>query len=613
MRLNLRQVVRPILVFACLLGSASAVPAAGPDWEGEYERLVQSHAAALSRMAAVCERLQLQREAELTRQWLPPRDPSYLLLFTPPSDPPAAAGGGNRSVRQWQAAFVNQRKKYAAALFDLAQRAAAAGESERAFAWAHETLREDPEHAGAARVVDLPRTTGPAFRRPTVPHPRLGWPARGYLRLETPNFEIVTTADRRVALELAETLEELHLVWRQMYPNFWTTPAALAARFADGYRGARRRTRFQVVLFADRQQYTAAMRRLEPRAAITSGMYLHQERTSYFFADSPRAQSTWRHEAAHQLFHETSRAGNDVGRGSCFWAVEGAAMYLESLRSRPGYAVLGGLGARRVQFARNWGLTGRFRIPLAKLAALGREEIQRSEEIRQIYSQAAGVAHFLIDRDRRSRAAFQQLLSAVYAGTATETTLFQLLGQGPETLDREYLHWLRLDDERLASLELDRELANLYLGYTDVSEEALLRLPSWEGLEWVDLTNLPATDQTVAWLAASRDSLRDLNLEGTRISDASAGQLAAFRQLEELDLSRTDIGDETVSRLRSLVNLRVLWLTKTRVSDASCGALGRLKRLEMLDISETAVTAAGWERLQRLLPKVQPPPTAPGR
>ena len=46
-----------------------------------------------------------------------------------------------------------QRNKYADALFELAKRAAEAGQLSLAFEWATEAVRENPDHADARRVL----------------------------------------------------------------------------------------------------------------------------------------------------------------------------------------------------------------------------------------------------------------------------------------------------------------------------------------------------------------------------------------------------------------------------------------------------------------------------
>ncbi len=104
--------------------------------------------------------------------------------------------------------------------------------------------------------------------------------------------------------------------------------------------------------------------------------------------------ATWKHEATHQLFNEVRRVRPNLGQNANFWIVEGLALYMESLQIREGYSFVGGLEADRLQFARYRRLCEDYYIPLAQLTAMGKATLQQHAEIRRIYSQAAGLAHF---------------------------------------------------------------------------------------------------------------------------------------------------------------------------------------------------------------------------
>ena len=89
---------------------------------------------------------------ELSRQfaqanpgWRPAPPRTGTLLFIAP-DEYSPARPADESTRA-------ARNKYADALFELAKQAAEAGQSSLAFQWATETLRENPDHADARRVL----------------------------------------------------------------------------------------------------------------------------------------------------------------------------------------------------------------------------------------------------------------------------------------------------------------------------------------------------------------------------------------------------------------------------------------------------------------------------
>src|SRR5947208_5477734 len=150
----------------------------------------------------------------------------------------------------------------------------------------------------------------------------------------------------------------------------------------------------KVVLFKNRQEYGNYIAARNPRAARTLGLYDDTNRVSYFFGGDRSVYPTWYHEATHQLFLESVPGLRDEpGQERDFWALEGAALYMESLADHGGYWTAGGWESDRLQFARYRVLSGDLDLPLAKISGLTREKIQNSEDISRIYTQAAGFAH----------------------------------------------------------------------------------------------------------------------------------------------------------------------------------------------------------------------------
>ena len=132
---------------------------------------------------------------------------------------------------------------------------------------------------------------------------------------------------------------------------------------------------------------------------ISIGMYHDQTRQAYFFAGKDSDDRTLYHEATHQLFHESRPVAPDVGRRANFWIVEGIAMYMESLRQEDGYYVLGGFDDERLNAAQFRLLRDKFYVPLQEFVGYGMEKIQKDPRIGTLYSQAAGLTHFLVYYD----------------------------------------------------------------------------------------------------------------------------------------------------------------------------------------------------------------------
>ncbi|MFM7070945.1 MAG: hypothetical protein ACKO38_04010, partial [Planctomycetota bacterium] len=141
----------------------------------------------------------------------------------------------------------------------------------------HEVLREDSEHMEARRILGMGRGdigTGviggiggdsgvggigsesdpPAvtLTRPAYDHPKLGWRRGQYWRAESPHFVVSTNHSGAVAQSAARELERLRQVWSQLFFDYWSSPAALRARFAGRDEPLGRKRQHQVSIFKTR-------------------------------------------------------------------------------------------------------------------------------------------------------------------------------------------------------------------------------------------------------------------------------------------------------------------------------------------------------------------------
>ena len=583
-------------------------------------RSVAAEPAAFAALAAKCDEIGLKEQAALTRGWTIPRPPGRQCLFIPAaSDPAAPKSGAPKVVRQWYDRFLALREEQAAALFDEAKKASAAGEPTRAYQLLHEALREDPNDAEARRILGYIKNAGgqwttPDWEKlvvetPRLNHPQLPWRAGSYHRLETPHFQIVTNHSKAEALEAGRELEKLATLWRQIFFRYWSTPEALAARIAGGTEPlSRPRPKMQVVLFKNRQEYTAFLRPSLPQAALTLGIYMHQQRTAYFFAGDRSVYPTWYHEATHQLFQEAIEGTvAEPGLMRNFWALEGAALYMESLAEHGGYWTAGGCESERLQMGRYRALTGDFLLPSQRLSALGREVIQNDPEIRKLYSQSAGLAHFLIDgAGGQHREALVDLLAAIYRGEDSSDSLAKLTGVSFADLDQQYVKSLNVTDADLAAVPNPSRLTILSLGRTQVTDKGLAHLAACDKLIWLDLVETAVTDDGLKSIAAAK-GLEQLFLEGTKITGRSMPLIGGFKKLKELDLSRLPLADADLAPLAGLKELVNLYLTGTPLTDACLPHLRGLKQLELLETQGTQITPAGLKRLQASLPKLKLP------
>lgn len=573
----------------------------------DRQTLAREFTSELNKLAERCDSLNLPKQAEATRRWPAPPAARRQVLFLPRAvDATAPAAAAPLVERQWHAKFLAIRQRRAAQLFELAQRTLRAGDAESAYRTLCEVLREDPDHAEARRVLALPArktNASPAASSPAVDHPLTGWRRGQYWRVRTDHFVIATSHSAAVAQEAARHLEELHDVWRQMFFPFWSSGEALQARFEGRDESLGPKQQHQVVIFKNRDEYVAKLQASQPQIELTSGYYVDERKTVFLYAGDESTRPTWRHEVAHQLFQETLDVPAGVGERGNMWMVEGIATYLESLRVYNGYATVGGPDAQRLQFARYAGRRGAFLLPLLQLAPLTRSELQAHADIRAIYTQSTGLAHFLMDGEQgKWRSAAVAYLTAIYARRDTAQTLAERTGEPLEEMDRRYVEFLDVTDDDVTQFPDTPPLRLLSLGRTSVTDRGLAAIPAQNQLEWLDLSFTPVTDAGLARFRGSK-SLKQLFLEETHITDQLLSWIGELKDLEELDLSGTKITDQGLARLSGLKKLRELYLARSQVTDRGLESLAGLKQLETLDLDATEVTAAGVGRLQQALPK----------
>lgn len=458
-----------------------AAAASGQDLHAAAADLVVKYAADLEALACWCEARGLSGEARQTRLALPPRDPYKLYLPILPDEvgPPCLPAGAPAEAVEWDARLWKLRRAQATALFELARRAVRAGQAALAFDLALAAVHANPDYEPVRRLLGYQSYEGRwqtayavrKLRAGGVWHERFGWLPKAHVAryeqgerhangrwigaaddgrlhadirsgwdVETEHYTIRTNHSIEAGVALGEKLERLYRLWCRMFIRYFASEADVVALFEGRARSPRSNPpRFDVVYFRDRDDYVRSLRAAMPNIDISIGAYVERTRRAYFFAGEEGGDRTIYHEAVHQLFHQSRPVDPNVGRDANFWIIEGIAMYMESLREEDGYYVLGGLDDERMHAARYRLLNDRFYVPLAELSGYGIQRIQQHPRIATLYSQSAGLAHFLIHHDGgRYRDALVAYLALIYSGRDDPGTLARLTHSSYPELDRQY-------------------------------------------------------------------------------------------------------------------------------------------------------------------------------
>ena len=183
----------------------------------------------------------------------------------------------------------------------------------------------------------------------------------------------------------------------------------------------------------------------------------------------------------------------------------------------------------------------------------------------------AWFAHYARER-RTAFAAIRQAGGAIEMGVGEPSRLEAWFG--PELfgrLNKVDLRKGKADNALLTHIGVLKELRRLDLSNADIDDEGLRRI-----------AHLP---------------LRELWLQETHITDASAATLSRIRTLDFLALNATTLSDDFLERLESLPALENLGLRGTHVTSAGMTFLSRHPKLKRLDVYSTQVDDAGVRRL----------------
>lgn len=403
---------------------------------------------------------------------VPNRDALRLYFFLPPE---AAV----RAIPVHPAASAAADR-----LFALGKEAADAGKCTEAARLAYAVLHADGDHEAARKLLGYRKLDGrwvtefgaSMQRAGSVWHAKFGWLPQDHVgryekgerylngrwgsaaddaafrttldkgwKVDTEHFRLTTNVSLEEGVRLAGRLESLYHVWRQLFARYHTAPSEWKRLYAGGEPRKLPAKRYPVKYYRSKDEYIAALKKREPRIELTSGIFMNDDDTAYFYADEKTNNDGFLfHEVVHELFMLTRASTRPVATKANFWIVEGIACYFESLKLHDGYAELGDVTNARMHAARYRRLVDDFYVPLNELTTFSLQRLQSDERLPRLYSQSSGLAWFLMHaHDGKFREPTVEYLQAIYAGADTPTTLAEKVGKPYDALDREYLSYLQ--------------------------------------------------------------------------------------------------------------------------------------------------------------------------
>ena len=553
-------------------------------WERK-QRLQQRLFEELVPIGKQCKTDGLDDQANRLRRFLIPRDPQRQYIFFP-SDNQVGDGPIAGLPEALQGRVDRALNGHADRLFELAGDLASQGLGCAAIQNLNEVLHFNPNHVRSRqalghRVVENDgseswrvKSDRLKIKPATRTHAEFKWPAKGYLLASTTHFQISSRASEEQTRHLARQLERWHEAWSQVFFTYNVSAKNIVRRIDGKSKPNTRNRKYKIVFFSNKEEYIKNLSRLVPGVEVSAGYYDDQLETSFFYAsDDRRVEDTWRHELTHQLFQESRRSIHSPFENQHLWLGEGIAMYFESLIDQGDYAVVGGFDARRLQFARLRRLKEQFKIPMQQLASASKDKFQRFPDLAKLYSQSAGVTHYLMDSEYgTNREVLIEFLRLSYQGKLKKNAFEKMIGKSFAEIETGYEKFLRVGAATLSTLVAPEQRTELCLTGAILEDDSLNVLQSCENLRWLDLSACDVQNDRLKPLR-NCESLRQLFLTGAKLNSGTADVLADL-SIIELDLSGSNLTDEGLTRIvNGARRLSALNVAGTKISEAAIRAV----------------------------------------
>ena len=187
-------------------------------------------------------------------------------------------------------------------------------------------------------------------------------------------------------------------------------------------------------------------------------------------------------------------------------------------------------------------------------------------------------------------------VTSVTAVRPTNDQLLEHVGH-LEKLESLRIQGATASESGMKSLERLGCLKRLTLTRSRVVTAGFAHLAGLKNLEYLNLERTNVDDHAALAGLKTMTALTEVNLGGTTIADAGMDALRGSTKLEDLNLNNTAISDAGLAPLANLSGLRRLSLKGTRLSGAGLAHLKNLTKLEELCLEGTRVDDAGLAHL----------------
>ncbi len=383
--------------------------------------------------------------------------------------------------------IVTMRRKHADELYDLARQAVKKGRGALAMQLAMTALHANPDHAQIRNAFGFykfkdewrPAWEVAQLKDGLVDHEKFGWIRKNEVEkyeagqryyqgkwittkeegaerrtiqngwtIETENYRIRTDHSLEEGVRFSRKLESLYRSWNMVFYRYRFNDAELSVMLAGKTSPNASHPKYGVIFYSDKQDFLSNHPNLDPQT-YQGGAYIKPH--CVFYAQDTNRSSSWDqertlqvmyHEATHQLFAETKQATSKYGDRFNYWIVEGAAMFMQSLRQEGTNIVVGEPEYRYAGTEREFMAKDGF-LPTRDMTAVSKRTWVDHRDKMLLYRQADNMFKLLFyGSDGYYRDRLIVYLQQVYSGKDAPDTFEKTLGIEPGLFDKEFARFM---------------------------------------------------------------------------------------------------------------------------------------------------------------------------
>jgi hypothetical protein len=205
------------------------------------------------------------------------------------------------------------------------------------------------------------------------------------------------------------------------------------------------------------------------------------------------------------------------------------------------------------------------------------------------------------DRGLKHLAGLTHMRRMVVCSSKVTGAGFEHLG-GMKQIESINLHSCPASDEGLRAIGKLTNLRRLEIVHTRVTDAGLKHLAALVHLRQLHVASHDATEAALPFLARLKE-LEQLDVYERAASNQTLEQAGRLPALRVLTLVGGVFDDDGVKHLAGLATLEELALGSGKVTDRAIDHLAGLRHLRKLHLGGTRITAAGRQRLGKLLPR----------